>query len=153
MPMGNIESYLHIVPETIVKKVVGKRIYYAYQKAYKAVTSDPTECTDDDIKESIDNGTLVHDDDASDAWNEFAKAYARITAKFKEKTGLTLCAEYTDGDGDCYDDLKDHQWYWYLPDNQVIIQKLTPAAIEFQKKYGTKKVSAFELNQRFSRYG
>lgn len=153
MSMGNIDCYLHVVPETIVKKVVGKRIYDAYQKAYKAVTSDPSECTDDDIKEAIDNDMLVHDDDASDEWNAFVKAYDDLTDKFKEKTGMDLCAEYTDDDGDCYDDLKDHQWYWYIPDDQVIIQKLTPAAAEFQKKYGTKKTSAIELNQRFSRYG
>lgn len=153
MSMGNIESYLHVVPENIVKKVVGKRIYDAYQAAYKAVTSDPSECTDDDIKEAIDNGTMVHDDEASEAWNQFVEAYDNISDKFKEKTGLTLCAEYTDGDGDCYDDLKDHQWYWYIPDNQVFIHQPTPAAAEFQKKYGTKKTSALELNQRFSRYG
>jgi hypothetical protein len=96
---------------------------------------------------------LVHDDDASDEWNAFVKAYDSITDTFKEKTGMDLCAEYTDDDGDCYDDLKDHRWYWYIPDDQVIIQKLTPAARDFQKKYGTKKTSAIKLNQRFSRYG
>ena len=153
MPMGNIDIYLHVVPNTVVKKVVGKRIYDAYQKAYKAVTRDPSECTDDDIKEAIDNGMLVHDDDASDEWNAFVKAYDSITDTFKEKTGMDLCAEYTDDDGDCYDDLKDHQWYWHIPEDQVIIQKLTPAAAAFQKKYGKKRVSAFKLNQRFSRYG
>jgi hypothetical protein len=151
--MGNIDCYLHVVPETIVKKVVGKRIYDAYKKAYNAVTRDPSECTDDDIKEAIDNGMLEHDDDASDEWNAFVKAYDSITDTFKEKTGMDLCAEYTDDDGDCYDDLKDHRWYWYIPDDQVIIQKLTPAARDFQKKYGTKKTSAIKLNQRFSRYG
>ena len=71
MSMGNIESYLHVVPENIVKKVVGKKIYDAYQAAYKAATSDPSECTDDDIKEAMDNDNLVHDDDASEAWNTF----------------------------------------------------------------------------------
>lgn len=153
MSMGNIESYLHVVPENIVKKVVGKRIYDAYQAAYKAVTSDPAECTDSDLKEAMNDGQLVHDDEASDEWNAFVKAYDDLTDTFKEKTGLTLCAEYTDGDGDCYDDLETNTWYWHIPDSQVYIQQLTPAASEFQKKYGTTKVSAIELNQRFSRYG
>ena len=76
MSMGNIDCYLHVVPETIVKKVVGKRIYVAYKKAYKAVTRDPSECTDE-MQQRLNRYTPCYGDECGEPLSEKLARYRK----------------------------------------------------------------------------
>ena len=64
---------------------------------------------------------------------------------------MDLTPLFTDGDGDCYDDLESNEWYWELDSRDVWVpRKMTPKAAAFVKKYGD---SAIDTDNRFSRYG
>lgn len=151
MSMGNIESYYQVVPETVMKKVVGKSKLDHYSIVLNALT-DGSEAVDSDVDEAIADD-FEYTDLEVPIWANYKAAYDDIVDTFKQKTGMTVYAKYLEGDGDCYDDLDSDKWYWMLAEDDVWIRKMTPQAAEFCKKYGTKKTPAIDTDERFSRYG
>lgn len=147
MPMGNIESYYQVVPASIVNKVVGAEAGKDCAEKLKLL-KESLKISDSDINDELnDEGDI---DQESKEWLAFKKAYDTVCETFKTKTGLTLCALYTEGDGDCYDDLESYTWYWVIPEHEVWIRKTTEKAAEFIKKYGE---GAIDTDQRFSQFG
>ena len=149
--MGNIESYYQLVPETVLKKVVGAKLLKKYTQALTALLNEDS-VSDAGVNDA-NEGDFWEFDDESPAWVDYAAARDELTNEFHRKTNMGICPLYTDGDGDCYDDLDTHKWYWMLAEDEVWVRKLTPEAAEFCKKYGTKKTSAINFDQRFSCYG
>lgn len=159
MSMGNIESYYQVVPEKIVKKVVGSKAiqdYGAKLKLLKGVVpetyvgSNPINISDSAIHDELNGDGYSDIDPESKEWLDFKKAYDKVCDTFEKKTGLGLYALYTEGDGDCYDDLDADKWYWAIPGGDVWVRKTTRKANAFLKKYGD---DAIDTDQRFSRYG
>lgn len=159
MSMGNIESYHQVVPENIVTKVVGKKAIKDYSDKLETlkgvdvenfVGSRHRKVNDSDINEALDDDCCGDIDPESKEWLDFKKAYDNVCDTFEKKTGLRLYALYTDGDGDCYDDLKTNKWYWVIPERDVWVRTTTEKAKAFLKKYGN---SAIETDQRHSRFG
>ena len=148
MSMGNIESYYQVVPDAVVKKVVGAKVYDAYTKAINALTASGMD--DYEINDNLEDGL---DKEHSPEWEAYLDAYETLTNTFKVKTNMALYAEYTSGDGDCYDDLEVNEWYWCIPEAAVWKREMTTAAEAFMKQYSTKKQVAIERDCRFSRYG
>ena len=150
MASGNIEGYYQVVPENIVKKVVGSEAVQDYGVKLEALKASGTDICDSAVHDELDDNGYGTINPESKEWLDFKKAYDKVCDTFKEKTGLGLYALYTEGDGDCYDDLESGKWYWVIPDQDVWVRKTTPKADEFMKKYGN---TAIDADQRFSRYG
>lgn len=150
MSMGNIESFYQVVPDKIVKKVVGNKAIKDYDEKLKLLKESDSGLSGEDISEELDGDGYGSIDTESKEWLDFKKAYDKVYEIFEKKTGLRLFAQYTAGDGDCYDDLDANQWYWVIPERDVWVRKTTKKADEFLKKYGN---DAIETDQRFSRYG
>lgn len=150
MSMGNIESFYQVVPDKIVNKVVGNKAIKDYDEKLKLLKESDSGLSGEDISEELDGDGYGNIDTESKEWLDFKKAYDKVCEIFEKKTGLRLFAQYTAGDGDCYDDLDANQWYWVIPERDVWVRKTTKKADEFLKKYGN---DAIETDQRFSRYG
>ena len=148
MSMGNIESFHQIVPEKTLITVVGKALVNKWHEAKDAITNSLGIC-DSTLADYL-NGEGNDIDADSKEWIAFEKVHNRLLSKFKEKTGLDLVPMYTDGDGDCYDDLEAETWYWELDISDVWVRKMTPTASKFIKTYGN---DAINTDCRFSRYG
>ena len=150
MSMGNIESYYQVVPEKIVKKVVGAKAVQDYGVKLEVLKAAGTDICDSAVHDELEGNGYGTIDPESKEWLDFTKAYDKVCEIFKKKTGLNLYALYTEGDGDCYDDLESDKWYWAIPERDVWVRKTTKKADEFMKKYGD---SAIDTDQRFSIYG
>lgn len=152
MSMGNIESYHQTVDEKLVKKVVGAKLFNAFNKLFDKFAEDNGAAEmSDALNEGCDgfNEGCCDFDMTEEAWVKVKEAYDKVTEAFKEKTGMTVSFIYFTGDGDCYDDLDSCEWYWELNESDVWVPKtLTKKAEEFQKKYGN-----IDKDQRFSCYG
>ena len=154
MSMGTFEAYYQVVPETVLKKVVGAKLLLVYTQAMNALVTAVQRLGygNEAINEAYEGDFGAFQPDLPE-WVEFKAAEANITSEFHRQTDLGLALMYTDGDGDRYDDLEAKQWYWILAEDEVWVRKLTPAAEAFCKKYSTKKQSAIELDSRYCRFG
>lgn len=150
MSMGNIESYYQVVPDNIVKKVVGSKAVKDYLDKLELLKDSDSQICDSAVHDELEGNGYGTIDPESKEWLDFKKAYDKVCDTFTKKTGLDLYALYTEGDGDCYDDLCADKWYWALPEREVWVRKTTEKADEFMKKYGN---SAIDTDQRFSIYG
>lgn len=150
MSMGNIEGYHQVVPDKIVTKVVGKKAIKDYSDKLNALKASGTDICDSAVNDELNDEGYGTIDRESKEWLDFKKAYDKVCDTFEKKTGLGLYALYTEGDGDCYDDLKSETWFWVIPERDVWVHRTTKKANEFLKKYGN---GAIEPNQRFSTYG
>ena len=152
MSMGNIESYHQTVDEKLVKKVVGAKLFNAFNKLFDKFAEDNGAAEmSDALNEGCDgfNEGCCDFDQEEESWVKVKEAYDKVTETFKEKTGMTVSFIYFTGDGDCYDDIDSCEWYWELNNSDVWVPKtLTKKAEEFQKKYGN-----IDTDQRFSCYG
>ena len=152
MSMGNIESYHQTVDEKLVKKVVGAKLFNAFNKLFDKFAEDNGAAEmSDALNEGCDgfNEGCCDFDQEDEAWVKVKEAYDNVTEAFKEKTGMTVSFIYFTGDGDCYDDLDSCEWYWEVNYSDVWVpKKLTKKALEFQKKYGN-----IDTDQRFSCFG
>ena len=151
MSMGNIESYHQIVEETLVKKVVGAKLFNVFKKKFD---NAPEEYGSPEMSDALNDGNDCYNegscdfDQENEKWVEVRKAYDKVVNTFKEKTGMNISFVYFSGDGDCYDDITSNTWNWELNYTDVWIpKKLTKNAKEFQQKYGN-----IGLDQRFSIY-
>ena len=151
MSMGCLESYYQLVPETVMKKVVGAKLLLKYKQALTTLLN--TKDVSDSAVNDANDGDFWGLDDELPAWVDYAAVRDELTNEFHRQTNMSICPLYTEGDGDCYDDLDSNQWVWMLAEDDVWIRKLTPEAEEFCKKYGTKKTDAINFDQRFCRYG
>jgi hypothetical protein len=148
--MGNIESYYQVVPDKIVKKVVGSKAVKDYLDKLELLKDSDSQICDSAVHGELEGNGYGTIDAESKEWLDFKKAYEKVCDTFTRKTGLDLYALYTEGDGDCYDDLRADTWYWAIPEREVWVRKTTEKADEFMKKYGN---SAIDTDQRFSIYG
>ena len=152
MSMGNIESFHQTVEEKLVKKVVGAKLFNAFNKVFNKFAEDNGAAEmSDALNEGCDgfNEGCCDFDQEDEAWVKVKEAYDNVTEAFKEKTGMTVSFIYFTGDGDCYDDLDSCEWYWEVNYSDVWVpKKLTKKALEFQKKYGN-----IDTDQRFSCFG
>ena len=152
MSMGNIESFHQTVEEKLVKKVVGAKLFNAFNKVFNKFAEDNGAAEmSDALNEGSDefNEGCCDFDQEEEAWVKVKEAYDKVTEAFKEKTGMTVSFIYFTGDGDCYDDLDSCEWYWEVNYSDVWVpKKLTKKALEFQKKYGN-----IDTDQRFSCFG
>ena len=152
MSMGNIESFHQIVEETLVKKVVGAKLFNVFKKKFD---NAPEEYGSPEMSDALNDGNDVYNegscdfDQENEKWVEIRKAYDKVVNTFKEKTGMNISFDYFSGDGDFYDTIDSNTWNWELNYTDVWIpKKLTKKAKEFQQKYGN-----IDLDQRFSIYG
>ena len=151
MSMGNIESYHQIVEEKLVKKVVGAKLFNAFQKKFD---NAPEEYGSPEMSDALNDGNDCYNegscdfDQENEKWVEVRNASDKVVSTFKEKTGMNISFVYFSGDGDCYDDITSNTWNWELNYTDVWIpKKLTKKAKEFQQKYGI-----IGLDKRFSIY-
>ena len=151
MSMGNIESYHQIVEETLVKKVVGAKLFNVFKKKFD---NAPEEYGSPEMSDALNDGNDCYNegscdfDQENEKWVEVRKAYDKVVSTFKEKTGMNISFVYFSGDGDLYDTIESNTWNWELNYTDVWIpKKLTKKAKEFQQKYGN-----IGLDQRFSIY-
>ena len=151
MSMGNIESYHQIVEETLVKKVVGAKLFNVFKKKFD---NAPEEYGSPEMSDALNDGNDCYNegscdfDQENEKWVEVRKAYDKVVSTFKEKTGMNISFVYFSGDGDLYDTITSNTWNWELNYTDVWIpKKLTKKAKEFQQKYGN-----IGLDQRFSIY-
>lgn len=152
MSMGNIESFHQIVEETLVKKVVGAKLFNVFKKKFD---NAPEEYGSPEMSDALNDGNDVYNegscdfDQENEKWVEIRKAYDKVVNTFKEKTGMNISFVYFSGDGDFYDTIDSNTWNWELNYEDVWIpKKLTKKAKAFQEKYGN-----IDLDQRFSIYG
>lgn len=152
MSMGNIESFHQIVEETLVKKVVGAKLFNVFKKKFDTATE---EYGSPEMSDALNDGNDCYNEGAcnfdqeEESWVKIRAAYDKVVNTFKEKTGMNISFVYFSGDGDFYDTIDSNSWNWELNYEDVWIpKKLTKKAKEFQQKYGN-----IGLDQRFSIYG
>lgn len=158
MSMGNIDHYMQVVDEKIVKKVVGATQYDEFIQLRDKVQKL---AVDGEISDGLSGGDgfndgcfgITIDPDENEDWKKLTAAYQSLQETFEQKTGMHVSFVYFPADGgDCYDDIEADTWEWVLNSNDVWVPKtLTSNAEAFVKQY--KKFGQIQLDARFSTFG